>query len=72
MSKELADLKMKGIRNRQKYLNDTDWLAIKALETATAEDQAIKDKRQQARDEISIIRDAVTIEETQNLTINFQ
>jgi hypothetical protein len=71
MSKELADLKMKGIRNRQKYLNDTDWLAIKALETAMTEDQAIKEKRQQARDEISIIRDAVSIEDTQNLTIEF-
>lgn len=71
MSKEFDDLKMHGTRNRQKYLNETDWVAIKAFETNTAEDQAIKDKRQLARDEISLLRDASTYEEVQNITITF-
>jgi hypothetical protein len=46
-------------------------VAIRAYETGGVEDQTIKDKRELARTEISILRDAVTIEETQNLTINF-
>lgn len=71
MSKEFDDLKMHGIRNRQKYLNDTDWVALKALETATAENQVIKDKRQLARDEISLLRDASTYGEVQHIKITF-
>ena len=71
MSKEFHDLKMHGIRNRQKYLNDTDWVALRALETVIIEDQAIKDKRQLARDEISLIRDASTYEEIKHIKITF-
>lgn len=71
MSKEFHDLKMHGIRNRQKYLNDTDWVALRALETEIIEDQAIKDKRQLARDEISLIRDSSTYEEIKHIKITF-
>jgi hypothetical protein len=71
MSKELDDLKLRGIKNRQKYLNDTEWVVIRALETSTTEDQAIKDKRQLARDEISEIRDATDYESVQHLSEDF-
>ncbi len=71
MSKELDDLKLFGRQNRQKYLKDTDWIVIRGLETAIAEDQAIKNKRQLARNEISQIRDATTFAEIENLTIEF-
>jgi hypothetical protein len=71
MSKQLDDLKLHGIKNRQKYLNDTDWVVIRALETSITEDQTIKDKRQLARDEISEIRDATDYESVQHLSEDF-
>ena len=71
MSKQLDDLKLHGIKNRQKYLNDTDWVVIRALETSTTKDQTIKDKRQLARDEISEIRDATDYESVQHLSEDF-
>ena len=55
--KEFYDLKLHGTRNRQRYLDNTDWIAIKSFETGIPEDQAAKDKRQLARDEISLLRD---------------
>jgi hypothetical protein len=57
ISKNFWDLKLFGDRNRQSYLENTDYLAIREAETGTAMDSAIKTKRQLARDEISIIRD---------------
>ena len=69
--KELCDLKLHGIRNRQKYLNDNDWREIRALEIGVAVDQTILDKRQLARDEISLIRDAVDYSEVEHLTKEF-
>jgi hypothetical protein len=71
MIKQLDDLKLHGIKNRQKYLNDTDWVVIRALETSITEDQTIKDKRQLARDEISEIRDATDYESVQHLSEDF-
>ena len=69
--KELDDLKFHGMRSRQRYLNNTDWVAIKSFESDVVEDQVIKDKRQLARDEISLLRDSTLFSEVQHLTIEF-
>jgi hypothetical protein len=71
MSKQLDDLKLHGIKNRQKYVDDTDSVVIRALETSITEDQTIKDKRQLAIDEISEIRDATDYESVQHLSEDF-
>ena len=49
------DLKLHGNRNRQRYLDNTDWIVIREAEGGDIEDQATRDKRQLARDEISLI-----------------
>lgn len=69
--KELQDLKLYGIKSRQKYLEDTDKDSLKALERGEVLDPAIKDKRQLARDEISLIRDATEFSEIEHLTQEF-
>ena len=69
--KQLDDLKLHGIRNRQRYLNSTDWLLIRKYETTTAVSEEDLTKRQLARDEISLIRDATTFEEVNSIDIDF-
>lgn len=41
----------------EKYLSSTDWYAIRFADTGTAIPEEIKQKRQEARDEISRLRD---------------
>ena len=69
--KEFDDLKFHGIRNRQKYLEGTDKWVIRELETDILMDSGIKEKRQQARDGISLIRDSINYEQISHLTIEF-
>ena len=69
--KEFHDLKLHGTRSRQRYLNKTDWLALRSLELGVPEDQTMRDKRQLARDELSLIRDAVEYSEIEHLTKEF-
>ena len=69
--KEFDDLKFYGMRNRQKYLNNTDWMPIREIEGGEIEPQEVKDKRQQARDEISLLRDSTEYSQVQHLTIEF-
>lgn len=69
--KELDDLKLYGIRNRQKYLNDSDWMIIRKYENNIDISQEILDKRQLARTEISLIRDAANFSDISHLTQDF-
>ena len=71
MSKELADLKLYGIRSRQRYLNQTDWMVTRLAECTTPIDQDIIDKRQVARDEISLLRDSNSLDEIVHIVIEF-
>jgi len=71
MSKELDDLKLFGRQNRSKYLKDTDKYSIRKSETSQEFPVGMLEKRQLARDEISLIRDATTFAEIENLTIEF-
>lgn len=69
--KEYEDLKLYGIRNRQKYLNETDWQIIRLYESNISVEQNILDKRTQARQEISLIRDSANYEEVNHISIDF-
>ena len=69
--KEFDDLKFYGIANRQRYLNNTDWLAIREAEGGLTTPQETKDKRQLARDEMSLLRDATDYSQIQHLTQEF-
>jgi len=69
--KEFYDLKLHGTRNRQRYLDNTDWKIIRNQETGILVDQDILDKRHLARSEISLIRDALNYSDIQHLTQEF-
>jgi len=69
--KEFYDLKLHGTRNRQRYLDNTDWEIIRNQETGILVDQDILDKRHLARSEISLIRDALNYSDIQHLTQEF-
>lgn len=67
----MNQLKYHGYINRQKYLEVNDWQAIKYVEQGTAIPQEIIDRKQQARDEMELILNAVDISEIEHLTIEF-
>lgn len=69
--KEFDDLKFYGIKNRQSYLENTDWVIIRDLEKNIAIPIEISDKREQARQEISLLRDSTSYDEIKHLTIEF-
>ena len=54
--KAFWDLKLHGVRSRQRYLNNTDWMITRFSECSTPVDQIILDKRALAREEISLIK----------------
>ena len=70
-TKQFDDLQLLGIQNRERYLSSTDWYANRNVEQSVAIPQAILDKRQDARDEISELRTATTYEEIDHLLITF-
>lgn len=69
--KEYEDLKFYGMKNRLRYIENTDPFAIREAETGVVMDQAIKDKRQLARDEYSLLRDSTEMSQIQHLTQEF-
>lgn len=70
-TKQFDDLQLLGIQNRERYLSSTDWYVSRNIEQSTPIPQVILDKRQNARDEISELRDATTYEEINHLSITF-
>lgn len=65
------NLKFHGVRNRQKYLNNTDWLTVRLQDSSKPVGQTILDKRALARAELSLIRDATEYSEIEHLTQEF-
>lgn len=67
----MEELKNQGYINRQRFLEANDWQTIRFIEQGIAIPAAIKDKKQQARDEMSLIFNATDISEIEHLTIEF-
>ena len=69
--KQLDDIKLYGIRNRQRYLNSTDWYLVRKYETDVEIPAEVLTQRQLARNEVSLIRDASTFDDISNINIDF-
>lgn len=69
--KEFEDLQFLGTQNRNRYLSGTDWYTNRFVEQNTAIPREILDRRQEARGEISELRDATTYEEIEHLGKTF-
>lgn len=67
----LEELKFYGYRNRQKYLEENDHHAIQAFEQGVPMSQEIIAKKQQARDEMKLIKEAIELKDVEHLTIKF-
>lgn len=50
------EIKEERIRELQQYLNDTDWYAVRYAETGVEIPAEVKQKRAEAREEISRLR----------------
>lgn len=75
--KQLDDLKLHGIRNRQRYLNYNDWYCCRLTRTTAAGEPVpiptdILTKMQLASDEIGLIADATDFSEVNTITIEFE
>lgn len=51
------EIKQQEISKHQMYLNDTDWYVYRAMDTGEPVPVEIKQKRQEAREEISRLRE---------------
>ena len=69
--KQFDDLQLRGVQNRQRYLESTDWYVLRQVEQDILIPQAILDERQNARDEISELRIATIYEEIGHLPTKF-
>ena len=51
------EIKQQEIQKYQSYLNETDWYVYRAMDTGEPVPVEVKQKRQEARDEISRLRE---------------
>lgn len=51
------EIKQEEIQKYQNYLNETDWYVYRAMDTGDQMPAEVKQKRQEARDEISRLRE---------------
>lgn len=68
----LKEMKLKGIRNRLKYLHGVDWYSSRKVMQGTEIPTDVVTKAQQARDEISLIESATEYSEVEHLNATFE
>ncbi|MBU6140460.1 MAG: hypothetical protein KGP29_02745 [Proteobacteria bacterium] len=73
-SQEAIDLEIQKnllINQRRKYLGDTDWYLIREADQPQSYPEEVKNKRNQAREEINLIESSSTMQQLEAFSSNF-